>query len=79
MPNYILQSVPFDTYQLEATFVRYGIFSRAVKIDRANERQDIKQFNNPYNSLDEVLVSGTMKKIFKLDNPIQINTKLWNM
>jgi outer membrane receptor for ferrienterochelin and colicins len=70
--NYILRSVPFGNYRLEATFVSYGIFSQTVKIDQANERQDIKLVNNPYNSLDEVVVSGTMKEISKLDSPVPV-------
>lgn len=70
--NYILRSVPLGTYQLEASFVGYTIFSQTVNIDQANERQDIKLVNNPYNSLDEVVVSGTMKEISKLDSPVPV-------
>jgi outer membrane receptor for ferrienterochelin and colicins len=70
--DYLLEDVPFGTWQLNVTFIGYKPYKSTVVIDRSDLIYDVMLNLSPENTLNEVVVSGTMKEISKLDSPVPV-------
>lgn len=70
--NYVLTDVPAGNWELEVKYVGYQPFHIKIRTDGATPtRRDIVLMDESA-SLDEVVVSGTMKEVSKLDSPVPV-------
>lgn len=70
--RFTINGVPTGTYELLASFIGFEQYKQAVTIP-SNGAQNISiQLKPTQKTLDEVVVSGTMKPMSKLDSPVPV-------
>jgi len=69
--GYQLERVPYGTWQVEVSYIGYATFKTAITIDRENVVKDFV-LEAASGALDEVVISGTMKEISKLESPVPV-------
>lgn len=70
--EFIFDRVPEGIYQLQVSFVGFITFLQQVEIKKGDELSLNIEMNEDERLLDEVVVSGTMKEVSKLNSPISI-------
>lgn len=70
--NYKIESVPAGTYELIVTAFGYDRKTQEVTV-KENERLQLNvELSSVHSEMDEVVVSGTMKEVSKLDSPVPV-------
>ncbi|ACT94267.1 TonB-dependent receptor [Dyadobacter fermentans] len=70
--NYLITGIPKGTYTVRVSFVSMPtVTEKNVKIERNIVRDFV--LKSGANSLDEVVVTGTMKEVSKLDSPVPVD------
>lgn len=69
--SYVLTGVPAGNWELQVKYVGYRPYSTKIRSTGTPVQQDIV-LTGEGNSLDEVVVSGTMKEVSKLDSPVPV-------
>lgn len=70
--KFILKSIPTGTYTIRVSYISAtSVTQKNVRIDRDVTR-DFK-LTPSENALDEVVVTGTMKEVSKLDSPVPVD------
>lgn len=70
--NYLITGIPKGTYTVRVSFVSMPtVTEKNVKIERNTVRDFV--LKSGANSLDEVVVTGTMKEVSKLDSPVPVD------
>ena len=68
-----IKNVKYGTYQLVISAIGYRTISKSITISAAKFFQELTlQTDELENSLNEVVVTGTMKEVSKLDSPVPI-------
>lgn len=71
--NYKINNVPFGTYTLKITAVGYKSYSTQVTLSSSNPKYNFHIFlNEKASEVEEVVVTGTMKEVRKLDSPVPV-------
>lgn len=70
--NYELMNIPLGTHKLEAHYIGYQTIYKEVSVtkDSTTINISLKPLNN--NNLNEVVISGTLKEVSKLDSPVPV-------
>ncbi len=70
--KFSLTNIPVGPYELSVTFLGYEDFTQQVTITE-NQSQDISISLSPdYETLEEIVVTGTMKAMNRLDSPVPV-------
>ncbi|WP_221394241.1 TonB-dependent receptor [Dyadobacter sp. NIV53] len=70
--NYLITSIPKGNYTIRISYVSFPtITEKNIRIDK-NVTKDFT-LKSGENSLDEVVVTGTMKEVSKLDSPVPVD------
>ena len=70
--RFLLPDVPAGNWELEVKYVGYQPYTVLIRTNGASPVQkDLVLFDSG-TSLDEVVVSGTMKEVSKLDSPVPV-------
>ncbi|MGV3600469.1 MAG: TonB-dependent receptor [Dyadobacter fermentans] len=70
--NYLIAGIPKGTYTVRVSFVSMPtVTEKNVKIEHNTVRDFV--LKSGANSLDEVVVTGTMKEVSKLDSPVPVD------
>ncbi|WP_240347964.1 TonB-dependent receptor [Longitalea arenae] len=67
-----LEQVPFGTWQMEVSFLGYKTYKTSIKVDRKEIFHNVVLTQPADNALNEVVVSGTMKEMSKLESPVPV-------
>lgn len=67
-----LEQVPYGSWQMEVSFLGYRPYKTNITIDKNEIIHDVVLHQNVDNSLNEVVVSGTMKEMSKLESPVPV-------
>jgi outer membrane receptor for ferrienterochelin and colicins len=67
-----LEQVPFGTWQMEVSFLGYRPYKTNITVDKNEIVHDVVLNQSADNSLNEVVVSGTMKEMSKLESPVPV-------
>jgi outer membrane receptor for ferrienterochelin and colicins len=70
--NFRLEQVPFGNWQIEVSFLGFRSYKTNISVDRNEIVQDVVLTQLLDNSLNEVVVSGTMKEMSKLESPVPV-------
>ncbi len=69
---YQIEDVAYGTWQLEVSFLGYRSYRIKVTVDKEWVAQDAVLTPEPENDLSEVVISGTMKEVSKLESPVPV-------
>jgi outer membrane receptor for ferrienterochelin and colicins len=69
--TYQLKDVPYGTWPLEASFMGLNSYMKDIVIDSEEVTHDVV-LNQTDHSLKEVVISGTMKEVSKLESPVPV-------
>jgi outer membrane receptor for ferrienterochelin and colicins len=67
-----LEQVPFGTWQMEVSHLGFRTYKTTITVDRNEIIYDVALMQAADNSLNEVVVSGTMKEMSKLESPVPV-------
>lgn len=67
-----VDQVPYGTWQLEVSFLGFKPYKTTITIDKKEVIHDIVLTPATDNALNEVVVSGTMKEMSKLESPVPV-------
>ncbi len=69
--NFTLGDIPFGNWDLHISALAYEVYSSEIAIQ---QKETFLQFslNRPPHAIHEVVISGTMKEISKLDSPVPV-------
>lgn len=67
-----IEQVPFGTWQMEVSFLGYRSYKINIKVDRKEIIHNVVLTQPAENALNEVVVSGTMKEMSKLESPVPV-------
>ncbi|HUP13075.1 MAG TPA: TonB-dependent receptor plug domain-containing protein, partial [Niastella sp.] len=67
-----LEQVPFGTWQMEVSHLGYKTYKTNITVDGRNIVHDAALMQALDNSLNEVVVSGTMKEMSRLESPVPV-------
>ncbi|WP_242696433.1 TonB-dependent receptor [Longitalea luteola] len=67
-----LEQVPFGTWQMEVSFLGFRSYKTNIKVDRKEITHNVVLTQPADNALNEVVVSGTMKEMSKLESPVPV-------
>lgn len=70
--NYQVTSVPSGAYELMVSAYGYEKTTRMIRIEQEQLYHLDIELKQPEKSIDEVVVSGTMKEVSKLDSPVPV-------
>jgi outer membrane receptor for ferrienterochelin and colicins len=70
--NYVLTNIPKGKYTLQVTAEEYQTKKQTLFIDDKDSVKINIYLTNESNLLDEVVVSGTMKAVRRLENPVPV-------
>ncbi|MFZ4861091.1 TonB-dependent receptor [Sphingobacterium sp. Mn56C] len=70
--NYIFQHITANTYTVEAKHIGYKSKRSSIKVNTTAAIVDLSLSEIMENNLDEVVISGTMKEVSKLESPIPV-------
>ncbi|MEM8888800.1 MAG: TonB-dependent receptor [Bacteroidota bacterium] len=71
--EFLIKNIPFGSYEIEINMLGFVPLKKELSLSEANPSVDLK-FNLEESSLslDEVVISGTMKEVNKLDSPVPV-------
>lgn len=67
-----LEQVPYGAWQIEVSHLGYKTYKTNITVDRNEIMQDVALMQAVDNSLNEVVVSGTMKEMSRLESPVPV-------
>ncbi|WP_278248415.1 TonB-dependent receptor [Niastella populi] len=67
-----LEQVPYGNWEMEVSFLGYRPYKKNVIVDKNEIIHDVVLTRAIDNSLNEVVVSGTMKEMSKLESPVPV-------
>src|SRR5687768_11079586 len=67
-----IDRVPFGTWQLEVSSLGCRPYKINISVDKEEIQHDVVLTISTENSLNEVVVSGTMKEVSKLESPVPV-------
>ncbi|WP_257670416.1 TonB-dependent receptor [Parapedobacter tibetensis] len=70
--SYLLTGIPAGNWELEVKYVGYRPYSLKIRTNGTTPTQKDITLMDERASLDEVVVSGTMKEVSKLDSPVPV-------
>lgn len=70
--NYQLDNIPYGTWQIEVSFVDFDTYKTEVILNRELVILDVTLKAKSRTDLDEVVISGTMKEVSKLESPVPV-------
>jgi len=70
--RYELSDIPNGTWLVEARHIGFHIYKTHVTVSQAVEELSVMLTEKSSADLDEVVVSGTMKEVSKLDSPVPV-------
>lgn len=70
--HYELKKVPYGKWLLEVTFIGFSAYEANVTVDSETTALYVTLKEKANTSLDEVVVSGTMKEVSKLESPVPV-------
>ncbi|HEV7382983.1 MAG TPA: TonB-dependent receptor [Dyadobacter sp.] len=70
--NYIIHNIPSGTYTLKVSYIAYpNVTEKNFRINQNSTKDFI--LKQGANALNEVVVTGTMKEVSKLDSPVPVD------
>ncbi|PHN03544.1 TonB-dependent receptor [Flavilitoribacter nigricans] len=70
---FLIEAVPYGEYQIEVSMLGFVSRRRSITIDAQNQDVTVDfQLEPSQLDLDEVVVSGTMKTVSRLDSPVPV-------
>ncbi len=69
---YQIESVSYGTWQLEVSFLGYQPYKITITVDQEEVTQDVVLSPSSEGDLSEVVISGTMKEVSKLESPVPV-------
>ncbi len=71
--QFAIENIPFGSYKLISTFIGYERKVVTIKLDEDNDELNLViMLSENTTSLEEVVISGTMKEVSKLQSPVPI-------
>lgn len=70
--KYEISDIPYGTYQVEVRFVGLNTFKTEVSLNSPQTELNVTLKAESHTDLDEVVVSGTMKEVSKLESPVPV-------
>lgn len=70
--HFRLEQVPYGALQIEVSHLGYSPYKTIITIDRNEIVHDVALTQAVDNSLNEVVISGTMKEMSKLESPVPV-------
>jgi outer membrane receptor for ferrienterochelin and colicins len=67
-----IDQIPFGTWQMEVSFLGYRPYKTSITVDAKEIIHNVVLSQATENSLNEVVVSGTMKEMLKLESPVPV-------
>lgn len=67
-----IEQVPYGTWQMEVSFLGYRSYKTNIKVDRKEIIHNVVLTQPADHALNEVVVSGTMKEMSKLESPVPV-------
>lgn len=67
-----LEQVPYGAWQIEVSHLGYKTYKTNITVDRNETIQDVVLQQALDNALNEVVVSGTMKEMSRLESPVPV-------
>jgi len=69
--NFSLKNIPFGTYQIQVSAIGYEIFTKKITLQKNTQKIAVELHENQL-ELGEVVISGTMKEVSKLESPVPV-------
>lgn len=69
--NFVIHNVPFGSYTLQFSAIGYSNYSQKIQVTSAVNKLVLEVKENS-DSLDEIVVTGTMKAISRKDSPVPV-------
>ena len=70
--KYEISDIPYGTYHVEVRFVGLNTFKTEVILNSPQTELNVTLKAESHTDLDEVVVSGTMKEVSKLESPVPV-------
>lgn len=70
--HFRLEQVPYGAWQIEVSYLGYSPYKTIITIDRNEMVHEVALTQAVDNSLNEVVISGTMKEMSKLESPVPV-------
>ena len=70
--KYEISEIPYGTYQVEVRFVGLNTFKTEVILNSPQTELNVTLKAESHTDLDEVVVSGTMKEVSRLESPVPV-------
>lgn len=70
--HYSLKDIPYGTWELGVRFIGYIPYKRKIDVNRPQLEISIQLQEQDYTGLDEVVISGTMKEVSRLESPVPV-------
>src|SRR5690606_12925876 len=70
--KYEISDIPYGTYHVELRFVGLNTFKTEVILNSPQTELNVTLKAESHTDLDEVVVSGTMKEVSKLESPVPV-------
>ena len=67
-----LEQVPYGAWQIEVSHLGYSPYKTIITVDRNEMVHEVALMQTVDNSLNEVVISGTMKEMSKLESPVPV-------
>lgn len=71
--RYKIERIPSGSWELVVSAVGYQPFTKKINIKAGEVQQHIARLTATDNKLEEVVVTGTMKEVTKLDSPVPVD------
>ncbi|AIM39109.1 TonB-dependent receptor [Sphingobacterium sp. ML3W] len=69
--NYVLEKVPYGSWEVEVKYIGFNIYKELITIDSESVSKDFI-LEEKSDELEEVVISGTMKEVSKLESPVPV-------
>lgn len=69
--NYILENVPYGTWEIEVNHLSYNIYRETITINSESLSKDFI-LEESSEELEGVVITGTMKEVSKLESPVPV-------
>lgn len=69
---FILSKIPFGNHEIVASMVGFDTFRQKITISKLQPIEIIIDLKESGNALDEVVITGTMKEVSKLESPVPV-------
>lgn len=70
--NYTIENIPVGNYKIQVSYVGSKTLRKNITIKKNETTVADIQLENDKNSLDEVVVSGTLKPVSRLESPVPV-------